>query len=187
MATRIFRDKETWKRKISEAVKKLWKTPEFREKVLRSIRNLEIRKKISEGLKRKYLLDPTQRIKISEAIKEAWKKPEIRKKWCEVRKGLLKGEKHPNWKGGKTFLVYPEEFYRIRKEVINRDNHTCQLCGRKTKLHVHHIDSDTKNNKPQNLITLCNRCHGRVHGNETFWREILKNLVKKNYLPCNLN
>ena len=50
----------------------------------------------------------------------------------------------------------------------------CVLCGRtkekvaensksKSRLHVHHLDNDNKNNDPNNLVTLCCQCHSEVH------------------------
>lgn len=48
--------------------------------------------------------------------------------------------------------------------VLERDNQTCQLCGGKKYIHVHHIDgngttSEHPNDDPSNLIVLCNLCH----------------------------
>lgn len=60
----------------------------------------------------------------------------------ESKFGLLKGESHPNWKGGRTKLYLRlREFFGIHqvKEVLKRDDYQCQLCGSKHKLQVHHI------------------------------------------------
>ena len=55
----------------------------------------------------------------------------------------MTGEKHPNWKGGRTGLYVRLREYvgtNQTKKVIKRDGHTCQLCGKTTgKMHVHHI------------------------------------------------
>jgi hypothetical protein len=65
--------------------------------------------------------------------------------------------------------VYPKVFYKNRKIVMIRDGGKCQCCGctddgQKTNfLIVHHIDVDTKNNSPSNLITLCTQCHLSLH------------------------
>ena len=53
--------------------------------------------------------------------------------------------------------------------VLNRDNYTCQCC--KTKkgiLHVHHIiyRSNSGSDKMDNLITLCEDCHKKLHSGE---------------------
>lgn len=39
----------------------------------------------------------------------------------------------------------------------------CEECGATTKLHVHHLDENPKNNDPSNLQTLCASCHLRWH------------------------
>ena len=51
------------------------------------------------------------------------------------------GEKHPNWKGGITPLGRRlREFFGVNQtlKVLKRDNYTCQCCGSKKDLHVHH-------------------------------------------------
>ena len=54
---------------------------------------------------------------------------------------------------------YGGKYYNILK----RDNNQCQICYETTRLHIHHIDGDKKNNNDNNLITLCKRCHRMVH------------------------
>lgn len=51
-----------------------------------------------------------------------------------------------------------------RLEILNRDLHTCQICGNRFKesdLEVHHILPRVKggSDSERNLITLCKRCH----------------------------
>ena len=57
--------------------------------------------------------------------------------------------------------------FSSRKEAIrNRDNYTCQCCGKKNiRLEVHHIiyRSNGGTNDENNLITLCENCHSKVH------------------------
>lgn len=52
---------------------------------------------------------------------------------------------------------------KIRYQVLERDNHTCQSCGNTVKegirIEIDHIDADTYNNQLNNLITLCNLCN----------------------------
>lgn len=60
---------------------------------------------------------------------------------------------------------YPDKFkYHIRKQILTRDENKCQICGDNKKLHVHHKDKNITNNRPSNLITLCNQCHESQHG-----------------------
>ena len=57
--------------------------------------------------------------------------------------------------------------YSSRREaVLNRDNYTCQCCGKKhVRLEVHHIifRSLGGSDDEKNLITLCEKCHKAVH------------------------
>lgn len=61
----------------------------------------------------------------------------------ESKRGLMVGEKHPNWQGGLTPLkALLREYFQVNQVpvVAKRDNYTCQLCGAThTVLHVHHI------------------------------------------------
>lgn len=88
------------------------------------------------------------------------------------------GENNPNWKDG-TKIYYGPNWRKVSDKIIERDNHECCRCHMKEselpkswKLQVHHIIplrkfKDFKEaNRPENLITLCSRCHGIVeaHG-----------------------
>lgn len=64
----------------------------------------------------------------------------------------------PNWKD-------------IRKQILSRDKYICALCGQSfpdSSLHVHHkiplraFSSLESANQPDNLISLCPRCHQRA-------------------------
>jgi hypothetical protein len=60
-------------------------------------------------------------------------------------------------------------FYNVKAYVLHRDNYTCQKCKtKKGKLHVHHIifRSNGGTNSPENLITLCESCHSKLHKGE---------------------
>ena len=84
-------------------------------------------------------------------------------------------EKNSNWKGGKSFEPYSLEFNKNLKEAIrNRDGRKCQICGQTEldsirNLSVHHIDYDKRNCNPDNLISLCHKCHSRTNGKRSFW------------------
>jgi 5-methylcytosine-specific restriction endonuclease McrA len=60
-----------------------------------------------------------------------------------------------------------------RKSVLERDNHTCQVCSNKGN-HAHHqiqwSDSPIDRIKVENGITLCVECHAKEH-------EDIKNLI----------
>jgi len=81
-----------------------------------------------------------------------------------------KAENHYNWNGGTGNEPYPFEFNKELKEQIkNRDDYTCQKCGSREKLAVHHMDYNKKNCDPSNLITLCNKCNASVNVKRIFW------------------
>lgn len=58
-------------------------------------------------------------------------------------------------------------FYNVRQYVLYRDGYTCQCCKAHKdgiRLHVHHIESrKIGGNAPNNLITLCEDCHKKLH------------------------
>ena len=50
-----------------------------------------------------------------------------------------------------------------RAQVITRDGHKCVVCDYRGDLDVHHIDHNRRNNKTENLITLCPNHHREAH------------------------
>jgi nitrate/TMAO reductase-like tetraheme cytochrome c subunit len=59
-------------------------------------------------------------------------------------------------------------YRKWREMVLIRDNYTCQKCGAKNNLHVHHKKSSAENPelrlKLDNGITLCVDCHRKING-----------------------
>ena len=55
----------------------------------------------------------------------------------------------------------------LRKEIMERDNYTCQKCGKympdEVGLHIDHIIPVSKGGKsiPSNLQVLCSKCNGK--------------------------
>ena len=49
------------------------------------------------------------------------------------------------------------------KRYHKRIGTNCEICGTEFGLEVHHVDRNRDNNWPENLMTLCESCHGRVH------------------------
>lgn len=63
--------------------------------------------------------------------------------------------------------LFPE--YSVwRKQVLSRDNYTCNICGaRGQRMHAHHLDSYARNpalrTDVDNGVTLCKECHDAFH------------------------
>jgi hypothetical protein len=71
--------------------------------------------------------------------------------------------------------------------VLCRDKHTCQLCKRKTGLmKVHHViwQCNGGSHLPENLVTLCDKCHDKVHLNPKMDKKVneLFKGIKKRYV-----
>lgn len=95
------------------------------------------------------------------------------------------GEASPTWKGGIT----PERqkqysrsaWKKIKREVLERDKHTCQRCGcrpeGKRAIHAHHIKSwdeyPALRLDANNIVTLCRACHRWVHSKANTGNEFL--------------
>lgn len=100
------------------------------------------------------------------------------------RSKTLTGEGHPRWLGGISKFPYPFDFnYELKELIRKRDNHTCQLCN-KTKeeegrsLCVHHIDYIKEHCDPENLITLCKSCNGKVNSGRRAWTRFFRLKLK---------
>jgi len=91
----------------------------------------------------------------------------------EYRANVIERQSGPNswfWRGGKSFEPYGIEFNNALKfRIRERDGHACVLCREPAKC-VHHIDYDKRNNLPENLITLCWKCHSKTNFNRSYWQ-----------------
>lgn len=65
-----------------------------------------------------------------------------------------------------------EEFARMREKALRRDTYVCQGCGLLFEaydgapgggLDVHHINANPRDNRIENLVSLCPLCHGTQH------------------------
>lgn len=102
-------------------------------------------------------------------------------KRCRVCAAKLRmGENHFNWKGGTSSedrLQRIKFRQTIQKQVFERDNYTCQICGAKgVLLQVDHIQSWAEYVKLRfdinNCRTLCMDCHYKI----TFGKPKPKNI-----------
>ena len=88
----------------------------------------------------------------------------------------FRNENASNWKGGisgeRERDMQRLEYVTWRKTVFERDHYTCQLCGDSHggNLQAHHIcsykDYPTLRYTVENGITLCEKCHRKVHKNK---------------------
>jgi len=125
-----------------------------------------IEKRISKIRGRKQ--SKSERLKHSIALKGKKKSLEHRKKMRGNRPNIS-GNKHPNWQGGKSFEPYSVDWTEtLKRSIRERDNYICQLCS-KYGNSVHHIDYNKKNCNPNNLITLCKKCHTKTNYSRRKW------------------
>jgi len=149
---------EETKQKLSQIRKGKKKSREWIEKI----------RKANKGKKRSQ--------KVKNNISQSLKGKGIGKKNSMWGK---RGKLSPNWQGGKSFEPYTTDWTEDLKESIRkRDKYVCQLCGIHQdelsnefckKLDVHHIDYQKDNLNPNNLISLCHRCHGKTNSNRDYW------------------
>jgi 5-methylcytosine-specific restriction endonuclease McrA len=71
-----------------------------------------------------------------------------------------------------------------RRQVLERDQYTCLLCGSKKKLRCHHLrkyaNSAGLRNAVKNGCTLCNSCHIKITGKESMYLAMFTRKVAEN-------
>ena len=110
----------------------------------------------------------------------------------ETRKKMSishKGEKCHFWLGGKSFEPYGLEFDKELKELIRaRNGYRCQECfkheselftktGNPRKLMCHHINYIKTDNRPKNLISLCQKCHLKTNFKRKDWTKYFQKKI----------
>lgn len=85
---------------------------------------------------------------------------------------LVSGLRSGRYVHGKANFPYPLKWTRPLKDAIRkRDGFQCVRCTKSEadngqKLDVHHIDYVKENLAETNLISLCRKCHGKMHGRQ---------------------
>lgn len=99
--------------------------------------------------------------------------PDKRKIYCsqECRKNDMVGENAAAYKHGQSNRDRDKHSLALRLwriSVFSRDGYQCVTCGTKGKIHAHHIKSwaDFPEHRfdVDNGATLCEKCHGLIHG-----------------------
>jgi len=171
-------------------------TKETINKILKSRKGYrhseETKRKIGQANK-KNKPSEKQREQISKTLKEYYKEhpgtfkgrthtEKTKIKIKQAKKGQGRGCEGSNWQGGIACLPYAPGWtsYFIEK-IRASDNHNCQNPTCKDPhplLDVHHIDYDKQNHDPQNLITLCKRCHGKTQKNREYWKKYYQKIAR---------
>ena len=161
----IFKNPIERARKISQALKghPIYKSKERSKKLSKAFKG-----RISTFKGKKH----TEEAKQKNRLKHLGKKPTLRQlKALKLGQGWNKGKlyyqiigsKNPAWKGGISFEPYSTDWTEtLRRSIRERDHYICQLCNGYGNI-VHHIDEDKKNCNHDNLITLCRKCHTKLH------------------------
>jgi 5-methylcytosine-specific restriction endonuclease McrA len=71
----------------------------------------------------------------------------------------------PNGSKPAPLRLDPVSYENLRQLVLRRDGWRCQSCGRISNVEIHHklFRSQSGEDSETNLITLCVRCHQRMH------------------------
>ena len=123
-------------------------------------------------------------IKRSEQTKEKIRKAKIGTH-NSIKTEFKKGEKHPNWQGGKTSVAltirHSLEYKLWRKAIFERDKYTCIWCrdkagnGHKVVLNADHIKPFALYPELRFAIdngrTLCRRCHKKTSTYGQFYKK----------------
>ncbi len=86
--------------------------------------------------------------------------------YCDAHKRERDKDYTKNKRNPEAKKIYNHSWVKLRNYY--RDKHPlCEKCLEKDVLTtgqvVHHINEDPKDNRMENLMSLCNLCHARIH------------------------
>jgi len=92
----------------------------------------------------------------------------LRGQWYEQKRQDLARERETKsgefWTGYNAYLR-SDDWAKIRTEVLRRDQHICQGCRKRKATQVHHLSyQHIESPFLFELISLCDVCHKRLHG-----------------------
>ena len=139
------------------------KNPKKREECIRKIKEARAKQVFSKEIIQKR----------NESIRNFWKsdraKKEIKKRSKRTRENNIK-----NWNNPKSGFNNPQRSIRIsqkketiglfkaKQKMVDSYGYVCFWCGFKGNsftINVHHINGNRKDNRPENLMLLCRKCH----------------------------
>lgn len=129
---------------------------------------------------RKFLSGEKWKMAIEKMKNRKFSKEHKRKISISKKKNPTKnfGEKNGNWRGGITISKYKnhnQQWEKIRKIILERDNSSCLMCGDDKDLVIHHIDFDNTNSVEENLCVLCRRCNSKINHGRFEFKPVLCN------------
>lgn len=152
---------EEWKRNLSKASK-----GRTYEEIYGDFAEIQKKKR---SLAKMGDRNPMKRKEVSQKVRN---KLLGRKKSKETRYRMSQsklGSKNPNWKEGISVEPYTVDWTKtLRRAIRERDKYICQVCNQ-YGCSIHHIDYKKKNSNPNNLITLCLKCHTKTNFNRENW------------------
>lgn len=92
----------------------------------------------------------------SEMCRECWKKSDK----PPYKRNPLRGTEHPLWKGDAA----RKETKHKRARGLYPHIGICEECNQNRATERHHIDKDEGNNRRDNVMFLCHRCHMKIDG-----------------------
>ncbi|MFF1834215.1 HNH endonuclease [Streptomyces sp. NPDC058231] len=96
-----------------------------------------------------------------------------------VHAARMTGEGNSRFKDGSSYASW---FRAMRPLVLDRDGRRCVACKapetfmtfirkgkvqQRTTFHVHHVNEEVRDNRPENLVSLCSNCHAVHHKSTT--------------------
>ena len=107
-------------------------------------------------------------------------------KWRENQSKKVRGRRSPFWIDGRwrPFRGPQRQWNKTRKQILERDNYTCQQCQKSLheiprQAHIHHkvpwrvfvkkygeSEAHIYANRLSNLVCLCSSCHSKLTGNK---------------------
>jgi len=123
-----------------------------------------------------------------EYFKPLFELSEKQRKLNEIRKSLkieyyekVFNIKYVDFDTTYNFYLSSPAWQEKRRNILERDNHTCLFCGTNTATQVHHLSYDNLGNETEfELISVCHPCHQTIHdieNNERIYDKLQKKSI----------